>query len=247
LDCKRHYIEDQKIIVIPNIIDVDEYSWDHDINYINSTIGIPSSSQRIIWVGRLDPDKIDAITSLINSVRIIVKNFPDVQVFIIGQGRKYKQVRELAERVNNNLAKEVIIVTGFLKDIKPAMMSADIIVGMGRVVIEAMACGKPVIVVGHIIGQFGGNFGGILTKDNAFLFKKYNYSGRNSKVITTPDRISSACIKLLADKNLRENLGKFGKHFVEKEHDARIIAKRIESIYRDVIAQRNMKIIITEF
>jgi len=229
-----HYANDQdKIVVIPNMVDLEEMDVSKDGTVVEEDVSAKHSS-RILWASRLSPDKIKAIVNVVESATAIIKRVPGARISIVGQGSRYNQVLRLAEEVNRSIGDRAVIVTGFVKDISSMMRSSDVIVGMGKVVIEAMAFAKPVVVVGHITGRFGGNFGGVVTKENVATHQAYNYSGRESRLISTPDRISEACITLLTDREYSKMLGKFGREHVEQVHDSRKIGKQLERVYTDV-------------
>ena len=61
---------------------------------------------------------------------------------------------------------------GFVSDMAPVYQSADLVIGMSRVVLEAMACGKPCIVAGPE-GDFG-----LVHPENADELEKRNFISR---------------------------------------------------------------------
>jgi len=228
---RRHNGDDRdRTIVIPNMVDLEEVDAAKD-----RTLAEPDSDSRcsstILWVSRLTPDKIDAVVSVIKSAPAIRQRFPRARVIIVGHGLRHNQVLELAKEVNRRVGDRAVIVTGFVKDVLSVIWSSDVVVGMGKVAIEAMACAKPVVVVGHIVGRSGGNFGGLVTKENIRDHQSCNYSGRGSRLISTPNLVSGACTTLLANKEYRKMLGQFGREHVEQVHDSRKIAKQLEHVY----------------
>ena len=107
----------------------------------------------IIFVGRLISSK--NIDVLIKSIKLIKKKNPEIKSLIIGDGPEKKKLEALTQKLN--LEKNVKFL-GFLEsndDVYALMKSSKVFVlpstreGFGIVVIEANACGVPVITINH--------------------------------------------------------------------------------------------------
>jgi glycosyltransferase involved in cell wall biosynthesis len=90
-----------------------------------------------------------------------------------------------------------------------------IIGGYGMAATEAMAMGKPVLC--YLLDELY-EFG--LPKDCPI-------------VNTNPDEIYDNVKKLILDKNLRDEIGRRGRIFVEENHDAEKVCDRLIEIYKD--------------
>ena len=133
----------KNIFVISNGIDLDE---------INSIKPTPDESYHsdIIFVGRHIEDK--HVDVLIRAIQMTSTTIPDIHCIIVGDGPQHHNLIELSKQLGmtNN-----ITFTGFLdeKDVVKYMKSSKMMVlpstreGFGMVVIEALACGLPVIAV----------------------------------------------------------------------------------------------------
>jgi len=227
----------RKCVVIPNSIDPDAYPVEMD-RPDEATAEPPGTARRVVWVGRLETDKVGAIKALVCSAPAILEKVPEAQLLIVGQGSRSDEVEQLITSTNHAIGKKAIIATGFSTDVVSTLKQAYVVAGMGKVVIEAMACGKPVVIIGPVIGSSAPSFGGILTLDNAKALCEYNYTGRNGTVEATPERISEACVQLLKDEKYARGLGCLGRQIVEAEHNIKILAKQVEDVYRDVIERK---------
>jgi glycosyltransferase involved in cell wall biosynthesis len=133
----------EEAVVIPNGIDLEE------INRIEPS---PSKSD-IIFVGRLIKEK--KADLLIKSLTTAKNTFPDIKCTIVGEGPE----KDHLEKLTNELGlKDNVIFTGFLEDYQDViahMKSSKVLAlpsvreGFGMVVMEANACGVPVVVVDH--------------------------------------------------------------------------------------------------
>lgn len=214
------------IVVVPLPIDLKRFSP----HAYSSTMKI-DAYKKIVLICRLDPDKISVVYSVIESAPKIWKAFGNAQVIIAGDGSEAREVKEVTRKMNKEMGKEVIVLTGFVEDTPKLMRLADIVIGVGVVVAEAMACGKPVIVAGSLVGSRGGSFGGIITDQNIDELRRYNFSGRNSNVRTDVEKIFTSVSTLLQDEQYMNYLGAFGRRYVENEFEPEKIAKQVELVY----------------
>jgi glycosyltransferase involved in cell wall biosynthesis len=114
----------------------------------------PSSNESdVIYVGRLLTHK--NVNVLINAIKLIKGNRPDIKCLIIGDG---PEKDNLIRMVKDQNLDENIVFTGFFADhdeVISLMKSSKVFVlpstreGFGMVVVEANACGIPVITIGH--------------------------------------------------------------------------------------------------
>lgn len=130
-------------IIIPNGIDFDHIT----------EIKASNEGSDLIFAGRLIKEK--NVDILINSISRIKEKFPDIRCLIIGDGPEREKLEELT--VGLQLTDNVVF-KGFMEnydDLIGYMKSSKVFVlpsireGFGIVVIEANACGLPVVVVDH--------------------------------------------------------------------------------------------------
>ena len=133
----------EKSVVIPNGI---------DFNYIHDIAPADEKSD-IIFAGRLIKEK--NVDMLIKTIPLVKEKIPDVKCCIIGDGPERAKLEKLVQRLG---VQDSIIFKGFMKnydDLISYMKSSQVFVlpsvreGFGIVVIEANACGLPVVVVKH--------------------------------------------------------------------------------------------------
>lgn len=116
---------------------------------INSKfINILASANYIVSFGRLDERK--NISSLLYVFKQILKTSPDLKLVIIGRGEEKEKLESLVTNLN---IKNNIIFLGFLDNPYPYIKFAKAFIftshyeGFGLTIIEAMACGVPIISV----------------------------------------------------------------------------------------------------
>ncbi|ODS42993.1 MAG: hypothetical protein MSIBF_07020 [Candidatus Altiarchaeales archaeon IMC4] len=207
-------VNNSKIVTIPPTgIDLDEIRK------------IPKSKESfdIIFAGRLIKDKNADV--LIKAISIVKEKIPNVKCVIIGEGPERKKIENLAEKLNigNNIK-----FLEFMKDHRDVisyMKSSKIFVlpstreGFGIVVLEANACGLPVIAIKHPM-----NAAEDLIIDGETGFK----------VELSEEVISEKIIQLLEKEELRREMSEYSKNYV-KVYDWPNIINRTEEVYINLI------------
>lgn len=224
---KNYRIDPQKISVTYNGIDLKKFHPDTNMAELNS--GNMNKLKRVAHIGG---GAGGGLKSMLDAVPIIVQKVPDVEIVIpIADD----EINILARKINQRFDREVVKNIRPTKNIMDIINNSEVVVAVGRSALEAMACGKPVVIAGRRTGPFGGSFGGIISKDNVSEIKKYNFSGRNSSDVTSHENIAEAIIKLLTDEKYRQEVGIFGRKIVEEEFNVEKIAGQMENVYLEVL------------
>jgi len=151
----------------------------------------------LLYVGRLIKDK--QVALLIEAVALVREHFPEVRCRIIGEGPERQKLEEMVKSLQ---LESNVSFAGRAEDVYGEMKISKIMVhpsrreGFGIVLIEAAACGTPVVTIN--------------ASDNAS--KDLVYSGKFGIVC---DRITlvQAVSELLSDQARRETMGRAGKEW----------------------------------
>ena len=233
----------RQISGIPNSIDCQKFSLTKYDNLKKrdelKKTGFNSDAKVVAHVSSLNANKLSSLEGILDAAPKIVEAVPSAQILIVGDGGLFEKVAERANSINQRQGKKLFILLGFVKndDMPKIIGLVDIVIGVGRVALEAMACKKPVIVAGTSIGPYGGNYGGIVRESNVIELSAHNFSGRNSFEKTTATRMARDCIRLLEDQECMFALGIFGRKYVEQEHDINKTIQKLEGVYQEVIAK----------
>jgi len=164
---KKDYIRERiapadKILTIPCGIDTGRYVSAHST--VRNEFGIQPGQPVIGWVGRAEPVK--GCEYFVRACHLIKEEMPDARFLFVGEGPLKAEMEELAR--NLDIGKEVIFA-GYRTDIPEIMHSIDLLLhtplneGLGRVLLEAMICEKPVVaadvggipeIIGHGVHGF---------------------------------------------------------------------------------------------
>lgn len=227
---KNYRIDSQKISVIYNGIDLKKFY--PDVNMAGLNTWSMNDLRRVVHIGGGGGG---GLKSMLDAVPIIAQKVPDVEIVI---PRKDDELNILARKINQQFDREVVRIIRPTKDIIGIISSSEVVVAIGRSALETMACGKPVVLAGRRTGPFGGSFGGVISKDNISEIKKYNFSGRNSSEVTSPENMAEAIIKLLTDEKYRQGVGVFDRKIVEEEFNIEKITGQVENVYLEAFEKQ---------
>lgn len=177
--------------------------------------GVVPRFNKILYVGRLDPEK--DIPTLIRAIKVLENS--DVYLNIVGKGGQENKIRRLVK--NLNLENRVALL-GRISENKliKEYQSADIFVLPsaaeleGMVVLEAMACGKPII-----IANSPDSASRFFVEGNGYLFQPRDYSDLAYKIKS-----------IIENPKLQKEMSEKSRK-ISKKYDIRTSIKKLQEIY----------------
>ncbi|WP_051618135.1 glycosyltransferase [Desulfofundulus thermocisternus] len=151
------YVSANKVVLIPNAVALNDYP----VCEFRSPFDAP-------WlvVSRLDAFKVKGIIEFIRYAR--KAGIKGIKIAGDGPART-----SLEDMLRNEGLQNYVNFLGFRTDITNLMHDCSGVAGMGRVVLESLACGKPVCLVGY------DGVKGLVDKQLFDRAAKFNFSGRN--------------------------------------------------------------------
>lgn len=203
----------RKIRIIPNGVDVERFSpRRHLVNNL------------IFWGGRFIKQK--GLEYLIRAMHIIVKTKPSIKLVMTGDGPLFPKISNMIKKFN--LTKNVIFWGFVHREKLPSIISSCSICvlpslkeGMPFMLLEAMACGRPVI---------GSDIPGI----NDVI------SHGENGILVPPknsEALADAIMLLMENKELRNRLGRNARQFVIKNYSWDVITEKIEIVYNEAMQE----------
>jgi len=197
-----------RIVVLPNGVDLDRFS-PHAVREASTVVMSGKMSYHANVVGVMW--FVDHVLPRIREKR------PDVRFVVVGQDPA-RQIRRLAERPG-------VTVTGTVRDVVPYLQAASVAVapikyavGIQNKVLEALACGTPVVATRAAVRGLSPQPGGeVMTADE-------------------PSAFAGAVVRLLNHPEERERLGQAAREYAEAHHAWSAIGARLEAIYAETAA-----------
>lgn len=216
-----HLTEDGKpSVVISNGVNMEIFKPTITGDF-HDRFNIPKHTLNLLYVGRLFPEK--SVDTLIQAIPHILQQHPETHVIIVGGGHLREKLEKLVDTLN--ITQHVSFLGLVSEEDKILAYNAgDIFVSPsfaeleGMTVLEAMACGKPIIVPD---GEM--NAARFFVDGNGLLFETANAKDLAKKVLT-----------ILKDDALRANMGETSLRN-SKNYDIQESVTLLENVYYSVI------------
>jgi glycosyltransferase involved in cell wall biosynthesis len=213
---------DEKLSVLPNGVDLEYFAPN----------GVFSDSAQIVFSGKMSYHA--NITAAFHLVKEIMPRVwahcPDAEVWIVGKDPP-PEVRALASertRSGTGHTQGRVVVTGSVPDIRPYLQRAAVAVapivygaGIQNKVLEAMACGTPVIASPPAISAL------------------HVEPGCELLVANNPQTFALEIVNLLGNLSRRAELSEKGRIYTKRHHSWHVAAGELEELYRAAINARN--------
>lgn len=208
--------KEQPSMVVSNGIDLTEFKPTH-VGDFHDKFNIPNDKIKLLFVGRLFPEK--SVDTLIKSVPHIVKKNPNIHLILVGTG----YLRPKLEKLVHDLKIETYVTfLGLVseEDKILAFNASDIFILPslaeleGMVVLEAMACGLPIIISDAEMSASR-----FFVDSNGLLFKTLDH-----------EHLAEQILKLAKDQNLRKKMGEASFEKI-KRYDIQKSVDLLEKVY----------------
>ncbi|MFC1918895.1 glycosyltransferase [Chloroflexota bacterium] len=219
--CRSMGINDDKISIIPHGIALPEYENLPPKGQFRKKYNLYDNQKVVLYLGRLHKTK--GLDLLARAFARMLDNIKDVRLVITGPDDGY--LRTLARLVKELKIEDHVLFTGPLyeRDKLGAYVDADVHVLpskyeiFGITVLEALACGTPVIVTDRC------GVADIIDRQAGLV------------VPCDKDRLCDALIQLLGDDNLSQQFGETGRSLAYERFNWEKVARQVEETYREVI------------
>ena len=214
-------VREGKCIVIHSGIELDRYRelTIEEKNKLKKEIGIPEDAMVVGTAGRLISVK--GPEFMIKASQHISLESPETYLVFAGDGPLKEDLQTLAKETGTD---KNIIFLGWRDDVPRILSVFDIFLlpslneGMGRVLAEAMALGKPIVA-----SNVGGIPDLVIHGKNGYLVPPQN-----------PEKLAKYTQLLLEDKDKREKMGRAGKEMASGfTHEAMV--QKIARLYEELM------------
>jgi glycosyltransferase involved in cell wall biosynthesis len=201
----------EKVRVIPNAIDIERFAP-----------GIEREGKLIVWVGRFVIEK--GLEYLVKAAEKIAKKMNNTNFLLIGYGPLKGKIEQLIHE--RGLSNTIRIIGPLSRNqIASILGKATLFAfpslreGLPLSVLEAMACGTPVV---------GSDIPGV---------RSIITNGQNGLLVSprNPEALANAIWILLEDESLRKRLGQNARRTVEEKYNWNTVLSMLEEVYREIL------------
>lgn len=234
-DVKNHLIKsfgvaESNIVVIPNGIDVKTFHPVLPVEALRKELNTASDKTLIIYASRLDDLLATVAVNLMEACGKLYSEFPCIELRIVGDGKRAAVVAEKAAAVNAKTGAAFVRFLGPCTDMSLLMPAADLVVGASRVALEAMACGKNVILAG------GEGYGGLIQESSLDFLSNDNFTGRQFKNRATIHDFENALREFFRlPAASREEMSPLLREFIVEHYSSAQMAQETAKVYEQVI------------
>ncbi len=209
-----------KYTTIYNGIDLRLFDTKFDKSKYLEEFNLQDKTILIGIVARLSPMKAHEI--FLQAMKRIIQKRNDVRAIVVGDGPRKLELIDLCDELG---LKKNVVFAGFREDIPELMNLVDIATlssdweGLPMTILEAMACGKPVVVT-----DVGGNREAVVDGETGFIVPPRDENA-----------LAERMLQLVEDPGLRLEMGGKGKErFIEK-FTAEKMVRKTEELYEELI------------
>ncbi len=212
-DIKRHLtaefgLDPKRIAITRNGIDLSTFSRGTEAD------GTPVISH----VSRLDNDRADVAFLLAELAPELVRLYSGIKIIIAGDGERYGELCELADRINDKIGYRVIELLGGISDVENAVRGSTIFVGVSRAALEAMALGVPCVIAGN------DGYGGVICKELITELIETNFCARGFQKCKN-ELLRNDIERLLDSKTLRQSVSDMQHELVSEVYSSASMAR----------------------
>ncbi len=211
-------------LVVHGVVDLEEFTPVSDKWRVRDKLGLPQDKVIVLYIGTYKKAK--GVFDMLNSFLLIKDRIPDAMFVIRGYGRQEGDMRRL---VSDQQAEESVHIGDAVDHTEVAqwMQACDLFVlashaeGMPNAVMEAMACGLPVVAtaVGGLPSELNDSRGAILVEPANLA------------------QLSDAMEKILCDGALRRQMSRASREKAEQsfgvENNARTVLQYLRQVAQE--------------
>jgi len=202
----------------------------HDRNIMRNNLGIKDNETLIGMIGNITPWKGQHI--FLAAINIILEKYNNVKVIVVGKTARGDEQYEndLKQFIKANSMSDKVCLMGFRKDVPELLNAIDIFVHssiepepFGRVILEAMALGKPIVAT-----NFGGTIEQIVHGESGILVPPNDHR-----------KMAEGIEGLLIDQKKAKTLGENALLRLKDKFSIRNMVDGVEKIYSEIFSIGN--------
>ncbi|MCM8802497.1 MAG: glycosyltransferase family 4 protein [Candidatus Omnitrophica bacterium] len=216
-ELESYNFKKEKLFLIPNAVDVNKFKPSEQKEILKTKFGY-KGEKIIIYAGRLTEQK---------GVEYLIRSFRELEIkekllIILGEGDLKNKLEKLTLELRIS---DSVLFLGKKENIIPYLQISDLFVlpslgeGLPIVLLEAMACGLPVVV-----SKVGGNIDIVEDGINGYLIEPGNIY-----------QIKNAIEDLLKNEEKIKKIGEINRKKIERDYSFEVIIERYLKLYNKIL------------
>ncbi|NLW17748.1 MAG: glycosyltransferase family 4 protein, partial [Firmicutes bacterium] len=209
-----------QVTVIPNGIDVTRFKPSG-----------PVDVQQVLYISRLSGERGGVALTALEAIASLAGNYPRLHLTIVGEGDRLAEVKQLGDLLCRRVGRSICTILGGRGDVDRLMAEFGLVIGVGRVALEAMSSGKPLIVASEYGNQ------GLLTEANFAAAASRNFSARGATQPSTARTLVSELKKALDAPDEAFQEAKKIRELVIGTYSMPVVVRQVMAVYEQVRKQ----------
>lgn len=221
LSCISSFLRSpKKVVLIPNGVGLPEACVDRFVD---------PESFSLYYISRMDRHHTRLLTMILTEVwpRLLEK-YTRSHLHVVGDGFCLSCITRIIEQSNDPSLHRSVHFEGYAREVGDHYPDADLVLGVGRVAIESLVNGVPLLSVKH------NHLGPIVTVRN---LKRMQYANFVDLEASAPNaqNLLEKLTSFLEHRTFYENEAKILQQIVSQEYNLSNVAERIVEVYREVV------------
>ncbi|MEW6398218.1 MAG: glycosyltransferase [Bacillota bacterium] len=238
--CQRFRVDPGRVLVIPNGIDVSAFRPGLDPSPVRLRAGLSPGDIAILHAGRLERDVVAGTLTVLKAAPAFLAD-PRVSLLVLGDGPERERVLAEMDRVNREVGRPAVRWMGRQEEMPRWYSLAALVLGSGRVALEAMACARPVIIVGGQGSERArglAEVAGLAEPAACEDLMATNFCARGYGHLDPLTTVVRGVRSVLENAELAARLGREGRALVESRYSLAVVSTRVEETYLRAVRTR---------
>ncbi|MCX6221054.1 MAG: glycosyltransferase [Bacteroidia bacterium] len=221
VSCISNFLRSQKkVVLIPNGVQLPAACVDRFVD---------PESFSLYYISRMDCHHTRLLTMILTEVwpRLLEK-YPRSHLHVVGDGLCLPRITKIIKQSNFSSLHRSVHIEGYAREVGDHYPDADLVMGVGRVAIESLVYGVPILSIKH------NHLGPIVTVRN---LKRMQYANFVDLEASAPNALNllDKLNSFLEHRFFYENEAKILQQIVSQEYNLSNVAEKIVGVYREVV------------
>jgi glycosyltransferase involved in cell wall biosynthesis len=177
----------------------------------------------LLFLGRINYKK--GLDILISAFGVLIRRYPELRLVIAGPDNE-AFLNQVMVWIREQEVQASVLIVGMLQGKRKLQAFRDAVAfvlpsyseNFGMAVVEAMACGTPVVI-----------------SDRVNIARRLNELEAAIVVNCDPTELAAALSRLMEDRTLRDRLSRVGRAAVEAEYSWATVGERLDQLYSRIV------------